>query len=250
MRTRQINYSAAYSFADYTVSVVEHPSKHGGAEILSDFFEFKTPDFFRRIEKPQQDTILHAFIYEINNFPIQHYLSKIDGEIIVHDYQDLLEGADLPIPHWFNAEQVEDHIDDLRIILERATRIITEAAWQLLFTDRTFLFKFSKFLQPFILQLQPTDHHCIRAPGIVKRSYFPEWLKNAIFFRDRGRCQLCLCDLSNLLVPTSLRHIDHMVPLNAGGTNDPTNFQLTCAACNTAKGAKIYAEKHMTYKFW
>jgi 5-methylcytosine-specific restriction endonuclease McrA len=87
--------------------------------------------------------------------------------------------------------------------------------------------------------------------GVIKReSYFPVWLKNAIFHRDKGYCQLCFKDLTNLLVSTDVRHIDHMVPLKAHGTNDPTNLQLTCEACNTSKGAKVLSKKHLTIPFW
>jgi len=33
-------------------------------------------------------------------------------------------------------------------------------------------------------------------------------------------------------------HVDHIVPLAGGGSNDKTNLQLLCPSCNTSKGAK------------
>lgn len=250
MRTKQIDYSAAYSFADSAVSAVRNPSEIGTNDIVVDFFGYRSREFFDQIDKPQKYTLLHTFIHNVNSFGIQYYIGKVDGDIIVSDYGWLLDGASIPRPAWFTGNKVEKHIDELRGILENATTAITEAAFQLLFSDRTFLFEFSKFLQPFINQLHPGEHQCIINPGVVHRSYFPVWLKNAVFHRDKGRCQLCGCDLTNILVPTEARHIDHMVPLKASGTNDPTNFQLTCESCNTSKGARVHANSHLTYPYW
>jgi hypothetical protein len=250
LNTKQINYSAAYSFADSAVSAVRNLSGIGSGDVIADFFGFRRPEFFEQIEKPQKYTLLHTFIHSVNGFGIQHYLGKVDGEIIISDYGWLLDGATIARPVWFTAQNVENHIDELRDILETATTTITEAAFQLLFMDRTFLFEFGKFIRPFISQLQPNEHPCIASPGVVKRSYFQVWLKNAVFHRDKGRCQLCGCDLTNLLVPTEARHIDHMVPLMASGTNAPTNFQLTCESCNTSKGARVHATSHLTFPYW
>lgn len=250
MIPKKINYLEAYSFADFTVRAVRDPSCVAPGDIIGDFFGFKEPEFYEQIERPRQYTLLHSFIHAINGFPIQHYLGKIDGEIIVNEYGSLFDGAGIAPPMWFNAAEVEDHLDELRPILEDATGIITGAAFQLLFADRTFLFEFAKFIRPFVMQLRPVDHPSIRAPGIIQRAYFPTWLKNAVFHRDKGRCQLCGCDLTNILVPTTERHIDHMVPLKAGGTNDPTNFQLTCEPCNTSKGAQVHATHHLSYPWW
>lgn len=250
MKPKQINFSAAYSFADYAVSAVKDPSCIAPGDIISDFFGYKGAEFYSQIEKPQKYTLLHTFIHSINAFSIQHYLGKVDGEIIIAEYTSLLDGANIPHPTWYNEDDVLDHIDELRNILEDATGIITDAAFQLLFADRTFLFEFNKFIKGFVLRLDPIDHPSIVFPGVVKRANFPVWLKNAVFHRDKGRCQLCGCDLTNVLVPTVERHIDHMVPLKAGGINDPTNFQLTCGSCNTSKGARVYARNHLSYSWW
>jgi hypothetical protein len=250
LNIQQINYSAAYSFAHATISAVRNPSEIGEGDIIADFFEFRTQSFFEQIEKPQQYTLLHTFISSVNGFGIQHYLGKVGEESIIADYGPLLDGANISRPIWFTEQYVSDHIYELSGILETATETISEAAFQLLFADRTFLYEFSRFIQPFIGRLQPNEHQCIASPGVIKRSHFPAWLKNAVFHRDKGRCQLCGCDLTNILVPTVSRHIDHMVPLKLSGTNDPTNFQLTCGSCNTSKGAKVHANPHYTYSYW
>jgi len=49
---------------------------------------------------------------------------------------------------------------------------------------------------------------------------------------QRGLCAVCREPLAGG------HHLDHIVPLAAGGTNDKYNLQLLCAICNCSKGAK------------
>lgn len=37
-------------------------------------------------------------------------------------------------------------------------------------------------------------------------------------------------------------HVDHIVPLSRGGTNDLENLQMLCSRCNLSKGAKTMEE--------
>jgi len=32
-----------------------------------------------------------------------------------------------------------------------------------------------------------------------------------------------------------MENFDHIIPLNCGGNNDPSNWQLTCESCNKSK---------------
>lgn len=55
--------------------------------------------------------------------------------------------------------------------------------------------------------------------------------------RDIGRlqkwkCAICRCSLKGG------KHVDHIVPLTKGGSNDRTNLQLLCPTCNVRKHAK------------
>jgi 5-methylcytosine-specific restriction endonuclease McrA len=63
------------------------------------------------------------------------------------------------------------------------------------------------------------------------------WVRDAVFFRDHGRCVLCQVDLSGLLATDRSDHFDHMVPLEKWGINDPCNIQLLCEVCNLRKAA-------------
>lgn len=73
--------------------------------------------------------------------------------------------------------------------------------------------------------------------GVLRRQPIPQWAKKAVFYRDRGRCVLCNCDLSNLVSLQNEENFDHLVPLARGGVNDVTNLQLSCADCNRRKSA-------------
>lgn len=58
----------------------------------------------------------------------------------------------------------------------------------------------------------------------------------AIFKAQRGKCAYCKTDLRRR--PSRERHLDHIVSIAAGGTNDRTNLQFTCQPCNQKKNKK------------
>jgi 5-methylcytosine-specific restriction endonuclease McrA len=53
---------------------------------------------------------------------------------------------------------------------------------------------------------------------------------------QQGVCAFCSADLSLLF------HVDHILPLKRGGSNNDDNLQLLCATCNQSKGAKTLDE--------
>lgn len=54
---------------------------------------------------------------------------------------------------------------------------------------------------------------------------------NTLHKLQRGCCAVCRCKLTTF-------HVDHVVPIARGGTNDRLNLQLLCPSCNLRKGAK------------
>jgi hypothetical protein len=86
-------------------------------------------------------------------------------------------------------------------------------------------------------------------PGKLKRPSIPEWVKRAVFHRDRGMCAQCGKDISGLVGAQPNKHFDHMVPLAVGGLNDITNIQLLCGPCNQQKSANKWQVSNL-YEAW
>ncbi len=60
-----------------------------------------------------------------------------------------------------------------------------------------------------------------------------------LFSAQSGCCVYCKDNLGRKY------HVDHIVPLSKGGSNDPANLQLLCASCNLSKAARdpiVYAQ--------
>jgi len=69
---------------------------------------------------------------------------------------------------------------------------------------------------------------------VERQNGWPTWAVKAVQARDRGHCAQCGTSLHLELAEDE--HIDHIVPLAVGGTNDLSNLQLSCAPCNLKKG--------------
>jgi 5-methylcytosine-specific restriction protein A len=54
-------------------------------------------------------------------------------------------------------------------------------------------------------------------------------LRDQILARDRHTCQRC---------GAPAEHVDHIMPVAAGGTDHPSNLQALCQSCNLAKAAR------------
>ncbi|MFW6296409.1 MAG: HNH endonuclease [Halothece sp.] len=58
----------------------------------------------------------------------------------------------------------------------------------------------------------------------------PPAVRTYVFSRDRYQCQSC----GQTHLETKL-HIDHIIPLAKGGSNDISNLQTLCQRCNQRK---------------
>jgi len=54
--------------------------------------------------------------------------------------------------------------------------------------------------------------------------------------RQNGKCYYCQTNVSKNY------HIDHIVPLSRGGSNNPSNLVIACPHCNMSKGKKFLHE--------
>lgn len=54
----------------------------------------------------------------------------------------------------------------------------------------------------------------------------------SLFFLQKGKCAICCFSIKEK------KHVDHIIPLAIGGTNDRYNLQLLCPSCNLKKNAQ------------
>ena len=63
-------------------------------------------------------------------------------------------------------------------------------------------------------------------------------LRQRIFERDHYTCQYC-----GRSAPDVVLHIDHVIPVSKGGTNDEDNLVTACLQCNVRKHDSIINEE-------
>jgi len=81
----------------------------------------------------------------------------------------------------------------------------------------------------------PTDIPLLRpepSPSRRRRAITPG-VRFAVFRRDGFTCQYC-----GRRAPNVVLHVDHVLPVVAGGTNDLTNLRTACSVCNLGKGSR------------
>lgn len=70
--------------------------------------------------------------------------------------------------------------------------------------------------------------HTLRARGKVTREMMEKLLS-----LQKSMCVICRVNLRK-----SKKHLDHIIPISAGGTNEFGNLQFLCPSCNLAKRAR------------
>ena len=153
-------------------------------------------------------------------------------------------------------EEMEEYYDSLREdgswdeLLVRATREV----FFVLFQNRDVLMLFNDMIANQVKdggeEALDGEHSGLFAKGgVLKRVSIPEWVRRAVFFRDRGLCVLCHRDLTGIVNIWSEDNFDHIVSLAAGGLNDVSNIQLLCRECNSKKRAGA-PETSNRYEAW
>src|SRR5690349_13372695 len=71
----------------------------------------------------------------------------------------------------------------------------------------------------------PRGRHDVIRTG--ERAEIPLHVRSAVFYRDRGRCELC-----GWLPVDGVWHLDHIKPWSAGGSDDTTNLRVLCERHN------------------
>ncbi|PEE69001.1 HNH endonuclease [Bacillus thuringiensis] len=83
-----------------------------------------------------------------------------------------------------------------------------------------------------------------------RENYWSIWLKDAIFYRDKGSCVICRRDISGLRNLEIKQVIDHFVPISLFGNNNVTNIQILCRNCNEEKRNRSTATSGVNVPFW
>jgi len=158
-------------------------------------------------------------------------------------FDEWLKEKDIDFAH-VNDDDITDYYVSLYKtgVIWNLIKNITDEVFFLLFTNRKLMMELNKIFADFITEMKVDEIHdrdikmLFEKDGMLKRKIPPVWAKNAVYFRDRGRCTICNKDLSRLVSLQNDSNYDHIVPLALGGLNDVTNLQLLCKECNNEKG--------------
>jgi hypothetical protein len=248
MGIRELNFTWAYTFADRVIGEVRAPES---PDVIFDLLEPREGSFLAKAARPAKKTLLHDFIHGLNISDLDYETGHYPSEQI-DSFVSILRSANIESPPWLCESEVRGHIRALDALLDRAAEVITEATFHLLFSDREFLVSFQKLIAGKIRTYdQSTSAALFKKPNVLRRlKSLPSWLRRAVFLRDKGRCQICFCDLTGTLALDPKLHLDHIMPLASSGSNDPTNFQLLCESCNLDKSSKQGGHVFRTVTYW
>lgn len=239
-----------------------------GREAMDIFKE----DIIASVLKPNKETAIHHYLNFFQNIEEEVDMmwknADLDKayEFIVRTLEEVKLKPELPVPDFESCEEdygnfgcecneiVLQWIAYVSKNLDEIDKLIKHSAFQFIFQDRNFLHDFHKELANLIERemdyIKANYLEFVTAKNKLRRQSFPVWLKLAVFYRDKGTCVICRCDLSNLIRTQNTIHIDHIVPLGLFGTNDASNMQLLCETCNTSKGARSTATSSINVPFW
>jgi hypothetical protein len=232
---KEIKFSYSYNFAGF---IREKIFKNDAEDYILDYFHIDDYGFQQQLLKTHRRTILHDYLQDELRNEFEYLGRKADPDLISKDWELLLDDYQVNYSKSEIDEEEDTYLSYLeRLIIEHVIDKIANETFQLLFGDRMFCLRFNSIIAEIIQDLKLKDYHnLLEKNGIIKRyTYFPEWVQRAVFLRDKGCCAVCLDDLSGLLKTDFNDAIDHIVPLNLGGSNDITNFQLICRKCNLEK---------------
>ena len=127
--------------------------------------------------------------------------------------------------------------------------VIANEIVHILFTNKNFLIDFNKLVVRTLEETEIPEQY-LTPKKTIKRQNIPQWVKRAVFHRDKGRCVFCNKDLTGIITTLNSSNFDHILPLDKMGTNDPCNIQLSCETCNKSKGANEHTPIYKYEELW
>lgn len=225
------------------------------------FWNFNEEMFVDAATKFNRITLLDIYV-TTTLFNYYHRMFKKDGDCIESDEIDrwieIMKEYEI-IP----AEEYDEDVDDASLVwfeknIENFADLFDKISPELvhiLFNDKQFLFKFNSLVQKIVKDEEkdynlPWPKDSLNEDGTIKRQTIPQWVKNAVYHRDKGHCVFCSRDLTGLVNVLRQSNYDHIIPLKQFGTNDPCNIQLTCEECNKSKEAQLKMPKYKYQSWW
>ncbi|MBC9786620.1 HNH endonuclease [Heliobacterium chlorum] len=246
MSFSDFQFESAFRLASQVyLDVYENINEH----YPSDLFDSSDSKFQQKILIPHKQTLLHDYIAYWHEFYLDYAIDKTGYDYVI---EEVIKGLDhYGINYTLEDESDESYCNLVEEYKKLTPRIVNET-FTLLFNDKRLVRAFNEDIARIIFDMKKTDYpDLLSKDGVVlRRQYLPQWLKDGVFFRDKGRCQLCGIDLTRLLNAGSKIHYDHIIPLELGGNNDPTNFQILCESCNTSKGARHSGTRNLIPIYW
>ena len=251
----EIRFNDTYYFASLVESYI-----YG----KSGFWRYSEEVFKERSLRFNKETLLHHFIettiwnYYNRQF-IKHGGVYEDNEDFLEFLRNLFDSYNVSIEFFddlVNIDESEDLHEDFKkwwIAKEPEFRQlfskIADDVFYIFFGNRELLLHFNELVSQAVMDTVYKDSD-LSSSGKIKRRNIPQWVKKAVFARDKGRCTKCSKDLTGLIALDSKQHYDHIVPLNQYGANDPTNIQLLCKSCNLKKSGNIIETSKLYLKWW
>ena len=240
---RKLYFAHAYGYA---CAVAQRLRSSAGRAELVQFIDVTSPTFRWALKRPAKRSVLHELLYDLAQADWNHEVTHWRIDSLEQFFRDHSER----VPKRLRAA-TDGNSDKLSSRLERPIEKLADAAFYVLFGDRSALLSFNEMLASVIQDLSVLEFPELQKAGTVRRpGYIPTWLKRAVYHRDKGRCQVCHRDLTGVVSPISEAHLDHIWPLARSGCNDATNFQLLCGRCNGRKAAGAGATSEEYYVYW
>jgi 5-methylcytosine-specific restriction endonuclease McrA len=243
---QEFHFDSIYELAD----IID-----GSVKAEAQFWNYDDEFFIRSAISFSKDTLLHLYIVTTAmNFYRRDFRKNGDCideedldkwyklfEIYKIEFKKSRQKAETPMIKWF--EKYED------IFFELFDKMADEVFY-ILFSNRKFLLNFNNLVALAVKQDLKFPAQYLAKKGTIKRALIPQWVKKAVYHRDKGRCVFCNTDLTGIINFSENSNYDHIVPLDLFGVNDPCNIQLACEKCNKSKTNKDGATSSLYMPWW
>jgi hypothetical protein len=147
------------------------------------------------------------------------------------------------IQNYYKRAGFSPYFYDLRLWADYGNAMdeLADEVFHILFPDVVFCDAFNSLVASYVPRYGEAfggGDKRFTASGVLRRVKIPQFVRKAIFHRDKGECRTCKKRLDWTLALTLQEHYDHIIPLANGGANDLTNMQLLCGACNLRKSSR------------